>query len=296
MTEKQTEHRANLKDEPPKGRAKKERQKIVFKLTPLRLWQIIAAVACVFAIVFCSLWLQARQAEQAMIAQLEEMENIPPIEVDEEIQQQVEETTQPDNADWDVSEVSIKGKRIIIDPGHGGNVPGGTTGVSGKREKDVNLEISKKLQAMLQENGAEVIMTREEDVALGETWELDMQARENVILESEADMFLSIHQNEFEDPEAKGPQVFFVAQGSIGKKLAVCLQDMINHEMDVEMPRIPLEAPYRVLKPGTQPSSTIECGFMSNPEEDLLLQDEAYQNKMAKAIMDGVKLYVKKYG
>lgn len=273
--------------------------RITFRINLVRLWQLIAVAAIVLAVVFCTLWLNSSKNNN------EETENTPlffskiknaDLPETQNPAEQQNNTEDKYNPNLDVSGVSINGKKIIIDPGHGGAVPGGTTGVSGKREKDVNLEISLKLKNLLESEGAEVIMTRDTDTALGDTWEADMQARENIILQSNADMFLSIHQNEFEDESASGPQVFFVQQGSVGKRLAVCVQDMLNYELDIESPRIALEAAYRVLKPGSQPSCTVECGFMSNPEEDLKLQDDAYQNKVAQAITDGIKLYVKQYG
>lgn len=273
---------------------KHESDKITFHINLVRLWQIIAITASALAVIFCVLWIRSTQDNNdnfsdetsSFIIKLQNVSD-PNESVPNENQY---------NPDLDVSGVSITGKKIIIDPGHGGDVPGGTTGVSGKLEKDVNLEISLKLKNLLENEGATVIMTRDTDSALGDTWEADMQARENIILENNADMFLSIHQNEFENESATGPQVFFVQQGSIGKRLAVCVQEMLNYELDIETPRIALEAAYRVLKPGSQPSCTVECGFMSNPEEDLKLQDETYQNKIAQAITDGIKLYVKQYG
>lgn len=273
---------------------KHKADKITFRINLVRLWQIIAISAMVCVVIFCILWVNSPNDNKDVV--LEEnssfFSKISSVVIPES--QALGEDMY--NPDLDVSGISISGKKIIIDPGHGGDVPGGTTGISGKREKDVNLEISLKLKNMLEKEGAEVIMTRNTDTALGDTWEADMQARENIILESNADMFLSIHQNEFEDESAIGPQVFFVQQGSIGKRLAVCVQEMLNYELDIENPRIPLEAAYRVLKPGNQPSCTVECGFMSNPEEDLKLQDNEYQNKLAQAITDGIKLYVKQYG
>jgi N-acetylmuramoyl-L-alanine amidase len=198
--------------------------------------------------------------------------------------------------DMDVSAVDIKGKKIIVDAGHGGDDPGSLVASSGKPEKEINLEIAQKLKAILAAGGAEVIMTRETDAALAPTKEEDFVAREKIIAESNADMFVSIHQNEYETGEASGPQTFFVAQGSVGKRLAVAIMDMINYELDIQQPRIALPAAYRILKTGSQPSCTVECGFLSNPEEGEKLQTDEYQQTMAQAIADGIKLYVKRFG
>jgi N-acetylmuramoyl-L-alanine amidase len=267
------------------------------RVDPLKLWRFAALAACLLAIVFCVLWLDAKQdAAPADAAQTDAA--FQPVVVEQPAPAQTEAKPTPDARDFDVSGVSIEGKRIVIDPGHGGNVAGGTTGVSGRPEKEVNLEISLKLRDILEDGGATVIMTRETDASLSPTdnWEEDMRAREAIIAQSGADMFISIHQNEFEDPAASGPQAFFTEQGAIGKRLAVCIQDMMNYALEIEKPRMALEAPYRLLKTGEQPSCTVECGFMSNPEEDLLLQDDAYQNRVAQSIADGIRLYVKTYG
>lgn len=269
------------------------------KLTPLRLWQIIAAAACVLAIVFCSLWIQAKNAVPEELLIPESTEGVQPITVEDppEEEPEADAATEDNEADMDVSDVKLTGKKIVLDPGHGGNVPGGTVSVSGKKEKDLNLEIAKRIKAKFEEAGATVVMTREDDTSLSDNWQEDLDMRGQVAVDSEADMFISIHQNEFTDnPEATGPQVFFVKQGSIGKKLAVCVQDMMNYRLKPETERIPLEKDLVVLRPGKQPSCLVECGFLSNAEEDKLLQTEEYQDKLAQSIVDGAKLYAKKYG
>lgn len=196
----------------------------------------------------------------------------------------------------DISGVSLNGKKIIVDAGHGGSDVG-CTGVSGRLEKEVNLEIAQKLQALLEAEGAEVIMTRETDDALAPEKEEDMKAREKIINTSDADMFVSIHQNEFENESATGPQVFFVAQGSVGKRLAVAIQEALNDRLGIasENARMALPAAYRLLKSGSQPSCIVECGFFSNPEEEALLQQSDYQEKLANAVVDGIKLYTLRF-
>ena len=197
-----------------------------------------------------------------------------------------------------LAEVDISGKTVIVDAGHGGDDVGCIGATSGRYEKEVNLEIAKRLQALLSQNGAVVIMTRTDDDMIAEDKEADMQERERIIRESGADLFISIHQNEFENETAAGPQVFYVEQGSEGKKLATAIQQTMNIELDIpeDTARMALPVAYRLLKVGAQPSCTVECGFFSNPEEEALLQTAAYQNRVAQAILDGVRLYVKQYG
>ncbi|MGI6152201.1 MAG: N-acetylmuramoyl-L-alanine amidase [Christensenellaceae bacterium] len=194
-----------------------------------------------------------------------------------------------------LSDIRLEGLTIIVDAGHGGDDIGCIGRFSGRYEKEINLEIAQKLEALLAENGAEVIMTRQDDDAIAPTKEEDMAERERIILESSADMFISVHQNEFDDEAASGPQVFFVEQGSVGKRLAVAIQEMMNQSLGPETPRMALPVAYQLLKPGSQPSCTVECGFMSNEREERLLQEEEYQQQIAAAITDGVKLYKKQY-
>lgn len=193
----------------------------------------------------------------------------------------------------DVSGISLAGRKIIVDAGHGG-FDQGCTGVSGRLEKEVNLEIAEKLQALLEAEGATVIMTRSTDDALGASKEEDMEARKQIILNSDADMFVSIHQNMYEeDPEKSGPQVFYAYHGTPGKKLALAVQEMLNYELEIAKPRMALDVAYDILKPGSQPSCTVECGFFSNPEEEEKLQTDEYQQELVQAIADGLKLYLK---
>lgn len=202
----------------------------------------------------------------------------------------------PAPEDLDVSAISLAGRRIIVDAGHGGS-DHGCTGVSGRLEKEVNLEIAKVLQSRLEEEGVTVIMTRETDDAIAPTKEEDMAERARIIRDSHADAFVSIHQNQFpEDSTVCGPQVFYAYQGTAGKKLAVAVQEMLNGRLEFESPRMALDVPYDLLQPGEQPSCTVECGFFSNPEEEALLQTPEYQKTLAICITDGIKLYFKRTG
>ncbi len=273
------------KSENGNGNKKSKEITVTFKVKDVIL---IAAIAA--AVIFFLLWLVPQLGGEG--------------QTEDDLEDPATEESQPAAAptvldfsaeDMDVSGVDIAGKKIIIDAGHGGDDPGSIVAASGKTEKEINLEIAQKLQAILEEGGADVIMTRETDAALGPTKEEDFVAREKIIATSNADMFVSIHQNEYENAEANGPQTFFVAQGSVGKRLAVAIMDMLNYELAIDTPRMAIPAAYRILKTGSQPSCTVECGFLSNPEEGAALQTDEYQQEMAQAIADGIKLYVKRF-
>lgn len=193
----------------------------------------------------------------------------------------------------------IEGLKVVVDPGHG-DTDVGTIGVStGRYEKEVNLEIGLKLKEALEKEGVTVVMTRESDepiAAADETditkrKEADMQKREQIITEAKADMYIGVHQNSFESAEASGPQIFYYTDSSAGKQLAQCIQQAMNDALEIREPRKVNFGRYRLLKPGGQPSVTVECGFFTNPEEEKKLQTDDYQDKVVAAIVDGIKYY-----
>lgn len=176
---------------------------------------------------------------------------------------------QEDEAKVDFSKVSIQGMKVVVDPGHGDRDVG-TIGVStGRYEKEVNLEIGMKLKKALEKEGVEVVMTRESDEAIAVPEEMDiakrkeadMQKREQIIKDAKADMYIGVHQNSFEDENACGPQIFYYTDSQAGKQLAQCVQKVMNDQLEIKEPRKVNFGRYRLLKPGGQPSVTVECGF-----------------------------------
>lgn len=202
----------------------------------------------------------------------------------------------------------IEGIRVIIDPGHG-DTDAGTTGAStGRLEKDVNLEISLKLNDALSAHGVEVVMTREDDAPLGpadetdveKRKEADMQRREEIIENAAAQLLVSIHQNNFDDPNVRGAQVFYLHNKNDGKDYGVQFADEIqaslNNGPSAENKRKIGSGNWRLLKKGSQPGCIVECGFFSNPDEEKLLQTDEYQDQLVEAVVSGIDNYVKKYG
>ncbi len=194
------------------------------------------------------------------------------------------------NTEPEVSD-SLAGIRVVVDPGHGG-FDGGTIGAAGTKESDINLAIAKLVQKEFEGQGAEVVMLRETDEALADEKQDDMQMRRELIETSGQDVTVSIHQNRFEDPAVYGPQVFY-APGSIeGEKLAKCVQDSLNQALEVAKPRVQMEGNYYIVKSGSVPAIIVECGFLSNPEEEAKLKTEEYQKKIAQAVREGVAAYL----
>ncbi|MEI6101686.1 MAG: N-acetylmuramoyl-L-alanine amidase [Eubacteriales bacterium] len=189
----------------------------------------------------------------------------------------------------DNDEGILKGLLLVLDAGHGG-FDIGTQGIYSKvPESKVNLAIAKALEKALQDEGVQVVMTREGEGAIAGTKDEDMQKRADIIRAVNPDIMISIHQNKYEDSDICGPQVFYLIRGSKAQTLANFVQSSLNLELGIKNPRIAMSGEYKMLRPGTGPSIIVECGFLSNPREDKLLQDPAYQKKLVQAIVDGLK-------
>ena len=186
---------------------------------------------------------------------------------------------------------------ILIDCGHGGEDPG-MIGVDNLKEKDINLAIALKLRDCLKKAGFQVVMTREEDKGLYDAESSnkkaqDMQRRCEMIAEYEPMLTVSIHQNSYPDASIKGPQVFYYEDSPEGENLAVCIQEQLNEQLEVQRPRAPKgNTSYYLLKKSKGILNIVECGFLTNVEEAKLLTEESYQKKVAQAIADGIRAYV----
>lgn len=188
---------------------------------------------------------------------------------------------------------------ILIDPGHGG-YDGGAVSKNGTVEKDLNLSIALKLKKQLESEGYTVYMTREGDESLngsgksgGSKKVEDLNNRCNLKKETRCQMFISIHQNTFPQSKIKGAQVWysdFESSKILANKVQLALRDTLdpqNHRVEK-----PAGKQYRILRDGYEaPSIIVECGFITNPEEEAKLKDEVYQDKIATAIVAGVKVY-----
>lgn len=186
---------------------------------------------------------------------------------------------------------------VVVDAGHGGNDPG-KVGNKGLLEKDVNLEIAGLLERRLSEAGINVVMTRREDVRLGEENVSnekmeDLNERLRIISECSPVLVVSIHQNSFTDAAVRGPQVFYHGNSAEGKRAAECIQEKLNGMEEVTSPRVSKSNDtYYLLKKTEAPMVIAECAFLSNPAEEELLGTEAYREAVADAITAGVLEYL----
>lgn len=193
----------------------------------------------------------------------------------------------------DNSNLPLFGKVIYIDPGHGGLDPGALYG--GIKEKDINLEISKKLDNGLTKLGAIVYMTRDGDYDLSairtnNRKRSDLSRRVNLINKSKCDIFLSIHLNAEDTNSWKGAQVFYDDINSSNKKLAMVLQQQLKRDLKTSRKIKKVDKLYlqkRIIVPGV----LIEIGFLSNPNERCLLKSNNYQEKVVNSITKGILLY-----
>ena len=197
----------------------------------------------------------------------------------------------------DLNEPKSTGKVIVVDAGHGGDDPG-MIGIGSLEEKGINLEIARRLKKSLEKAGYSVVMTRETDAGLYDEdshskKSQDMQRRIALINETEPLLTVSIHQNSYQDPSVKGPQVFYYEHSVQGEKLAKALQESLNTELSVERPRsAKANTTDYLLKRSEGVLVIAECGFLTNGEEAELLQQEAYQQKVADALTKGIINYL----
>ena len=197
----------------------------------------------------------------------------------------------------DLNEPKSTGKVIVVDAGHGGDDPG-MIGIGSLEEKGINLEIARRLKKSLEKAGYSVVMTRETDAGLYDEdshskKSQDMQRRIALINETEPLLTVSIHQNSYQDPSVKGPQVFYYEHSVQGEKLAKALQESLNTELSVERPRsAKANTTYYLLKRSEGVLVIAECGFLTNGEEAEFLQQEAYQQKVADALTKGIVNYL----
>ena len=180
----------------------------------------------------------------------------------------------------------LKNITIAIDPGHGGKELG-TVGPLRTPEKDVNLSISKKLKNLLEQEGAKVIMTREDDSFV------DLYQRPDIANENNALICLSIHANSLvdKDPyEKHGVSTFYYHPQA--KELANQIKLQMINELKLKDDGL-RKASFVLTRPSMPLSVLIEVAYMPNPQEFLMLTDENFQQNAAKSITEGLKNYIK---
>lgn len=194
---------------------------------------------------------------------------------------------------WRPWNLPLSGKIILIDPGHGG--PDGGAGDKDALEKDIALKVSLKLKDYLEEQGALVLMTRDEDKDLANKGTRgysnrkreDLKKRLEMINESEADLFISVHLNSIPSPRWSGAQTFYAPHFKENARAAKFIQDEFKKHLNTTREAKAINNVY-IMKHAKRPGVLVEVGFLSNPAEKAKLKKDSYQNKLAEAIYLGV--------
>ena len=191
------------------------------------------------------------------------------------------------------------GKTIVLDAGHG--VPDeGAESSNGTTEAESNLKIALKVQNLLEQSGCNVVLTRSDENAiydldantLKQKKISDIRNRVKIGNEATADIFVSIHLNKIPQSQYYGWQCFYKPNDEKSIKLAKQIQENLNKSIQKENKRVAmkLDTVY-IMKHVEIPISIVECGFLSNPEEEKQLLDDNYQNKLAWGIYNGIQEY-----
>lgn len=188
----------------------------------------------------------------------------------------------------------LLGVIVTVDPGHGGRDPGTMYGTI--KEKDLNLEISKKLEEELIKNGAIVYMIRDSDIDLSSIYDSkkkrgDLYRRLLKIKENKSDLYISIHINWYENSKHRGAEVLYNTINPNNKILAEKIMEQFKTNQKSK--RNIKKTNLYMYKNTTTPGVLVETGFLSNPYERGLLRSKDYQEKLAYSITEGIKDYLK---
>ncbi|MCX7779995.1 MAG: N-acetylmuramoyl-L-alanine amidase [Negativicutes bacterium] len=186
----------------------------------------------------------------------------------------------------------IKNKVIVLDPGHGGSDPG-AIGPNRSQEKTITLAVALKTKTLLEKAGAKVIMTRQDDRDVfgpGATAADELKARTTIANNRKADAFISIHIDAFRDPAAGGTSTYFYQKTPYDSMLAQNLQASLQRASGLRDRGIN-SANFYVIKRTIMPAALLELGFITNPNEEKLLNTPEFQQRMAQAIVQGLDCF-----
>lgn len=188
---------------------------------------------------------------------------------------------------------------IILDAGHGG-IDGGAVGSGGLVEKELNLDIAKKLQILFSDADYDVVMTRSEDIMLSDPAITsskkagDLYARLKIAKSVENAIFVSIHMNSFSDSKYSGLQVYYSRNDERSAGIAKTIQDNVKSSLQPENERKIKAATDSIylLHKAPCPAVMIECGFLSNAQDCELLGNSDYRARLADAIYSSIEEYI----
>ena len=181
---------------------------------------------------------------------------------------------------------------VVIDPGHGGIDPGSIGYKTKVHEAELNLKMSLKLKEKLENASINVVMTRETEAGLADGngkgfKKKDMALRKEIIKKVRPNMVISLHQNSYTNHKLRGAQVFYDKTSEISKQIAQYIQEEFLLSLDYSNKTIS-PGDYFMLKCTSAPSVIVECGFLSNAEEEQLLLSDEYQDKVLDCVFKGI--------
>lgn len=198
-----------------------------------------------------------------------------------------------------VTSLPVSGKVIVLDAGHG-TPDEGAQSSKGTTEAESNLAITLKVQKLLEQSGAHVVLTRSDEKSI---YDLDSKTlkqkkisdihnRVKIGNSASADIFVSIHLNKIPQQEYTGWQCFYNSKNEHSKKLAEMIQENLNQAIQKENERIAMKLDkVYIMKHVEIPISIVECGFLSNPQEEQELLQDSYQERLAWGIYNGIISY-----
>lgn len=203
-----------------------------------------------------------------------------------------------------VNALPITNKTIVIDAGHG--LPDeGAVGFNGTTEQEINLKVALKLQQLIEQSGAKVLLTRSDENGI---YSLDSQSirskkvsdiknRVEIGNNNNADLFISIHLNKYPSSIYRGWQTFYKKDNDDSRMLSQLIQEDLGKNIEFTNDRVPLPITgIYIMDHVNIPTVIVECGFLSNPQEAEMLKGESYQNKLAWGIYTGIQDYFSKKG
>lgn len=226
-----------------------------------------------------------------------ELDNLPPVYT-------VKRNETGYRIEW--SKSGLAGKRIAIDPGHGGHDPGAIGYHVGLKEKDVTLVTALALQRLLEQAGAEVFMTRSSDTLVeasvqpGQHIRPDLWKRRNIVNDWSPDFFISLHNNSWRDRLAGGFETYYnnlSLNSPNGKRAARMIQDRLVAEFNRRDRGIKYkESSDAVLQIDDFPSVLAEMLFISNKTEEKILAEPDFAQRAAQAVFMGINDYFSSFG
>ena len=190
----------------------------------------------------------------------------------------------------DAREATADAFSVVVDAGHGGFDGGAVGTLTGVIEAELNLCVAKLLEEELTARGAVVVMTRADGMALGKDKDKDMARRREIISDPSVDLVVSVHLNKFTDRSVSGAMAYYMQGSDAGQALAQAVIDRVTDAIGRDR-RLANPGDYFMIRECTAPAVLVECGFLSNPKDEQLLQDAAHQKALAAAIADGVMAY-----